>query len=222
MTISLYQHPAQTRAQVIEAAQEAGYGREENASSGFMGAKSPPTHHHRTSSSNRRSKHNSSSLSRPRTVRHGSGNVIPPAPGSNQVRAPTPRPKSLPSQPVGSVLEEAASASSSDTTAVANTPARSPINAPRSQHEHDHSAHGQSHARDADDAEQGHGADDHDHSNGSNGKQPYSHDHENENGGHAHGSAGGHGHSHGAGGGHGHSHGSMNMRGVFLHVLGDA
>jgi zinc transporter 1 len=35
-----------------------------------------------------------------------------------------------------------------------------------------------------------------------------------------------HGHSHGGGGGHSHSHGgeegSMNMRGVFLHVLGDA
>lgn len=47
--------------------------------------------------------------------------------------------------------------------------------------------------------------------------------------GHSH--ANGHGHSHGddheeeskkAEKGHGHSHGNMNMRGVFLHVLGDA
>jgi zinc transporter 1 len=38
--------------------------------------------------------------------------------------------------------------------------------------------------------------------------------------GHSHGDDDGHGH--GGGGGHGHSHGSMNMRGVFLHVLGDA
>ncbi|SJX63131.1 related to COT1-Vacuolar zinc (and possibly other metals) transporter [Sporisorium reilianum f. sp. reilianum] len=41
---------------------------------------------------------------------------------------------------------------------------------------------------------------------------------------HSHGAdahdAPGHGHSHG--GGHSHSHGSMNMQGVFLHVLGDA
>ena len=216
---SLYQHPAQTRAQVIEAAHDAGYGRDENAAStGFMGAKSPPTHHHRRSSSNRRSKHNSTSLSRPRAARQGSGNVIPPAPGHNEIRAPTPRPASLPSQPVGSVLEEAASATSSDTTAVANTPARSPMEL----RGNGHSGHGHSHAKDADDAEQGHGAHDHDHdhSNGANGKKR--HDHGQDHDGHAHGSGGeGHGHSHG-GGGHGHSHGSMNMRGVFLHVLGDA
>ncbi|KAF2674210.1 cation efflux protein [Microthyrium microscopicum] len=31
-----------------------------------------------------------------------------------------------------------------------------------------------------------------------------------------------HAHSHGSKGGHGHSHGDLNMRGVFLHVLGDA
>ena len=30
------------------------------------------------------------------------------------------------------------------------------------------------------------------------------------------------GHGHGGGGGHGHSHGDLNMRGVFLHVMGDA
>lgn len=44
--------------------------------------------------------------------------------------------------------------------------------------------------------------------------------------GHAHGDDDEHDHGkddgHDHGGGHGHSHGSMNMHGVFLHVLGDA
>jgi zinc transporter 1 len=70
----------------------------------------------------------------------------------------------------------------------------------------------------------------HKHSNGSAGKQDKhvhmaqdigtaeeGHDHDHD--------EAGHDHSHGGesgSGGHGHSHGSMNMRGVFLHVLGDA
>lgn len=54
-------------------------------------------------------------------------------------------------------------------------------------------------------------------------KNAHSHDHASH-AGHAHGSsdphdAPGHGHSHG---GHSHGEGSMNMQGVFLHVLGDA
>lgn len=66
----------------------------------------------------------------------------------------------------------------------------------------------------------GGGHEGHDHGNG-NGKALDSkvkdHDHDD----HDHD----HGHSHGGGGGGGHgghSHGNMNMRGVFLHVLGDA
>jgi zinc transporter 1 len=121
---SLYQHPAQTRAQVIETAQEFGYGQH---------------------------------------VRNG----------------PHLKPHT-----------EVNSTSGSSATAV---------------DEHDHShADGHSHAKTASDAEEGHG-----------------HSHGEEDHGHDHGSAGGddHGHSHGGGG---HSHGSMNMQGVFLHVLGDA
>lgn len=70
--------------------------------------------------------------------------------------------------------------------------------------EHAHSRDGHDHlAKNASDAEQG---------------KPHSHDSDDH--GHHHGSSGDdHGHSHG---GHGHSHGSMNMQGVFLHVLGDA
>ena len=52
----------------------------------------------------------------------------------------------------------------------------------------------------------------------------HAHDHAHSNG-HSHGTDDKHdhsGHSHGESGGHGHDHGSMNMRGVFLHVLGDA
>jgi zinc transporter 1 len=43
-----------------------------------------------------------------------------------------------------------------------------------------------------------------------------SHNHNNQN------DASGSGHGHGGQGGHGHSHGDLNMRGVFLHVMGDA
>jgi zinc transporter 1 len=58
---SLYQHPAQTRAQVIETAHEFGYGRDESS---FMGAMSPPP-----SGSSRRAH---GSMSR-KSHRHGSG-----------------------------------------------------------------------------------------------------------------------------------------------------
>ena len=64
---------------------------------------------------------------------------------------------------------------------------------------------GHKHAKDASVAAQGHGHDGHDH-------EGDEHVHESQ-GGDSH--AGGHSHG-------GHSHGSMNMRGVFLHVLGDA
>lgn len=86
-----------------------------------------------------------------------------------------------------------ASSSASATTAVADA--------------HDHDGHKHVHAKDVNAAEEGHAPHDHGHEHGENG--------------HSHGEEGGasHGHSHG---GHGHSHGSMNMQGVFLHVLGDA
>ncbi|ORX34276.1 cation efflux protein [Kockovaella imperatae] len=211
----LYQHPAQTRAQVIEAAQEAGYGREEISSS-FMGnPMSPPSgsgSHRRSMSQgqNRRSKHQSIS-SRPRPARHGSGNIVPPAVGTNEIREPRQRPQSVPAaKPVGSSGLDGSSSASSDTTAVVES---------GSNHSHakDHD-HKHKHSKDVNQAEQGGHAHQHDHD--------HDHDH-----GHTHGEAVNsghdHDHSHGGGGhghghGHGHSHGSMNMRGVFLHVLGDA
>jgi len=151
---SLYQHPAQTRAQVIETAQEFGYG--QNRDSVDFG-QSPP------SSSSQTRRHGRSQSGRSRNGPHLKPHT------------------------------EVNSTSGSSATAV---------------DEHDHShADGHSHAKTSSDAEQGHG-----HSHGDEGH-----------GDHDHGSSGGddHGHSHG-GGGHGHSHGSMNMQGVFLHVLGDA
>ena len=159
---SLYQHPAQTRAQVIETAAEYAYG--QNRDSGDFGAMSPPAH--------------GRSNSQPRRhVRAGSGR----ARNATQLTPHT----------------ETTSASGSSNTAV-------------EEHGHSHSHDGHDHlAKDDNDAEQGkphsHGAKGHDHD--------HDHDHDHgavENGG---------GHSHG---GHGHSHGSMNMQGVFLHVLGDA
>jgi zinc transporter 1 len=144
---SLYQHPAQTRAQVIETAQEFGYGQHVDF------GQSPPS-----SSQTRRHARSQSGRSR---------------------NGPHLKPHT-----------EVNSTSGSNATAV---------------DEHDHShADGHSHAKSASDAEEGHG-----------------HSHGEEEHGHDHGSAGGddHGHSHGGGG---HSHGSMNMQGVFLHVLGDA
>ncbi len=174
---SLYQHPAQTRAQVIETAQEFGYGRSAD-DNGFMGAMSPPSGHTRTNSNTRRSSKRGGSLSRPRPGRPSSENNIPPLPGSNEVRSPH---------------AQSVTSSASTSTAVADTPPASKA----IEEEHDHSGHDHQHlAKDVNDAEQG---------------NAHGHSHEGEE----------HGHSH-AQGGHGHDHGSMNMRGVFLHVMGDA
>lgn len=156
---SLYQHPAQTRAQVIETAAEYAYG--QSRDSADFGAMSPPSG--RSTSQNRR-----------------------------HVRANSGRSRNAPQQLTPHT--ESASASGSSATAI-------------EEHNHSHDD-GHSHAKNASDAEQG---------------KPHSHSHDDEDHGHDHGSSGhgdgGHGHSHG---GHGHSHGSMNMQGVFLHVLGDA
>lgn len=166
---SLFQHPAQTRAQVIETAQEYGYGRPADTESGngFMGAMSPPSGHHRASSVSRHNRKKGSVGSRPKNTRTRSDQATVPAVGTDDIRSP---------------VGEASTPTGSGSTAV---------------EEHDH-AHNHKHmAVNASEAEAG-----------------YGHDHSHE--GHDH--SGG-GHSHGA---HGHSHGSMNMRGVFLHVLGDA
>ena len=182
---SLYQHPAQTRAQVIETAQEFGYGRSADEG-GFRGAMSPPSGHSRTNSNTRRSNKRGGSLSRPRPGRLGSGNNIPPLPGSNEVRSPHP-------QSVSSSLTPSVPSPASPSTAVADSPPVSKILEEDQSHaEYTH----QQLAKNSNDAEQGkvhnHSSDDEEHE----------HDH--------------------SSGGHGHDHGSMNMRGVFLHVLGDA
>ncbi|WWD18017.1 hypothetical protein CI109_102464 [Kwoniella shandongensis] len=177
----LYQHPAQTRAQVIETAAEFGYGQPALSSSyesGLASIKSPPGHG-RASSASRRNKR--SSISRPRQGRLGSASRIPPVPGQNE---------DLP--PVG--MDNSVSSTASTSTAVAESSSGKGVTPISEGHEHehdDHDGHGHSHdatttlAKNSNDAEAGHGHD--------------------------------HGH-----GGHGHSHGSMNMRGVFLHVVGDA
>ncbi|WVW82148.1 hypothetical protein I302_104154 [Kwoniella bestiolae CBS 10118] len=179
----LYQHPAETRAQIIETAQEFGYGQNNQLSSSLdsaNGIKSPPNHHHRALSNSRRSKRNGSVSSRPTEIRKGSASRIPPTAGQNDT---------LP--PVGG----SASTASSATAVTESGPAaltKSKLSTSHSHdhdHEHDHGNNNKLLASTASDAENGH-----------------SHDHD-------------HGHGHG---GHGHSHGSMNMRGVFLHVLGDA
>ena len=73
----LYQHPAQTRAQVIETAHEFGYGRHDEQ------PMSPPKGGHiRTGSQTRRN------LNRPYSKRNSSSSAIPPAPGSSETRAP--------------------------------------------------------------------------------------------------------------------------------------
>jgi zinc transporter 1 len=181
---SLYQHPAQARAQVIETAAEFGYGRHEDSPSASPSfAKSPPAHGHgRAHSASRRhnSRNSGQSISRPRGKRNGSGNAVPPLPGHGEVLAPH--------------AEEGNSttASSSSATAVGESRASSPVVDSHEGHDHSHSPEqGKGTlAQDASEAEHGH-----------------SHDEED-------------GHGHGGGGGH--NHGSMNMRGVFLHVLGDA
>lgn len=169
---SLYQHPAQTRAQVIETAHEFGYGRDGDSS--LIGAMSPPTTHHRAGSLSKRAH---GSISRPRGHRHGSG--------------PTP------------LTTDVGSSASTNTAIAEVSPGIKAADAK-------HNGHSHKHAKDVNAAEQG--GDSHDHAHGHEG-----HDHgENR---HDHGDDDGHGHSHG---GHGHSHGSMNMQGVFLHVMGDA
>jgi len=165
---SLYQHPAQTRAQVIETAHEFGYGRDESS---FKGAMSPPAGNQQRGASGRRAH---GSISR-KPHRHNSGPTVAPMPGSNETRAPT--------------NAESSSASTSTAVEGASPPLKADVT---------HGSHGHSHAKDAvSAAEEGHAHGDDD--------------------GHSHGKDDGHGHS-----GGGHSHGSMNMHGVFLHVLGDA
>jgi zinc transporter 1 len=173
---SLYQHPAQTRAQVIETAAEFGYGRHEESPTASF-AKSPPSHNHghgRANSASRRSARQGSGSSRPRNKRAGSGNAIPPVPGHNEVLAPH---------------HEEDSTASSGTAVEDGESSGSPVVDSHAGHNHGKSL---ALAKNVEEAEHGH-----------------SHD-------------GDDGHGHGGGDGHGHSHGSMNMRGVFLHVLGDA
>ncbi|KAK8865800.1 hypothetical protein IAR55_000947 [Kwoniella newhampshirensis] len=171
----LYQHPAQTRAQVIETAAEFGYG-QPSLSRSFDSVKSP-VGHGRASSSSRQSKRGS--MSRTRERKSGSASRIPPIPGQNE---------DLP--PVGT--ENSVSSTASTSTAVAESSSAKDVSPVRKAHEHDNEGH------------EGH---DHSHNENSNLANTASD------------AEAGHGHDHG---GHGHSHGSMNMRGVFLHVLGDA
>ena len=197
---SLYQHPAQTRAQVIEAAHDIGMDRDDPSASGFKGPMSPPSHH-RAGSQSRRSMHGS--RSRPRPPRLNSQSSVPPNSGADEIRAPvhTHTHDRHPNQVVRSEQ------SSSNVTAVqSDATDGSPSKSDDHDHDHDHSHPHPSHlAKDANQAEQGNVG-------------KHSHDHNHSNG-HDHGK-GGHEHDHGGGGGH--SHGSMNMRGVFLHVMGDA
>ena len=193
---SLYAHPAQTRAQVIETAQEFGYGRHNHEHSDSIDklAKSPPVRHVRAQSGSRRTMHRPTSRPNPR--RSGSSSAIPPIPGSNDTRTPTGQVKvPLPPAPSSSV-------STSGSTVVDPSPRdASPKAVSHDHEEHDHASH-----------------EGHDHSH------EHAHDlNQAENGSKVNGNGNGHDHDHSHGaGGHGHSHGSMNMRGVFLHVLGDA
>ncbi|RXK42064.1 solute carrier family 30 (zinc transporter), member 1 [Tremella mesenterica] len=178
---SLYAHPAQTRASVIETAHEFGYGRhtDETAeiSDKFAGAMSPPSLHSRSLSINRRSS------SRAQIRRESSATRIPPVPGSNSTKAPS-------RIPLIDGASSSASTTNTSTTIVPPPPGQPPKQLDDHvghDHVHDHSEH----AADLGQAEQG----------GQNGNGQS------------------HNHSHGD---HGHSHGSMNMRGVFLHVMGDA
>ncbi|WVQ88363.1 hypothetical protein IAS59_002097 [Cryptococcus gattii] len=159
----LYQHPAQTRAQVIETAQEFGYGSTQLSSSldsraGQL-AKSPnAVGHGRAGSASRRSMGGSFTRAGGHN-RLSSASMVPPVPGQNDVLPPK--------------------ASKKDDRDEAPD------------HEHGQgNDNGKKLAGNASDAESGH-----------------SHVAQAEQGKH---------------GGHGHSHGAMNMRGVFLHVVGDA
>lgn len=193
-----YQHPAQTRAQVIETAAEFGYG--QSSSSDFNPMSPPSSHHHRAGSQTRR--HTRTGSNRPRAQRTRSGNspsvshLQPPAPGSNETKSPT-----------YAAVAASGDAPATSTSGSSSTAVEEHNHDHDHDHDHDHGAKGHKHKGDhKHDANKAHN-DDHDH------------DHDHGDG----AASGGHGHSHGGGGGgHGHSHGSMNMRGVFLHVLGDA
>ncbi|KAL1407704.1 Zinc resistance conferring protein [Vanrija albida] len=168
---SLYQHPAETRAQIIEAA----HGLSQSVDETSFLSKSPRDHTGRHPSISRR---NYGSVSRTRSsggVTQINKNVKAPNPGSNET---------IPPPSSGEDSSSAGASTAVDETAV-NTPNNTDI-VKANDHDHDHD-----HADSADAAERG-----------------------GNHAGHNHG-AGGHGHGHG-------SHGSMNMHGVFLHVLGDA
>ncbi|ADV21187.1 solute carrier family 30 (zinc transporter), member 1 [Cryptococcus gattii Ru294] len=178
----LYQHPAQTRAQVIETAQEFGYGSTQLSSSldsraGQL-AKSPnAVGHGRAGSASRRSMGGSFTRAGGHN-RLSSASMVPPVPGQNDVLPP--------------VRGDGNSTSSS--TVVDNGKKKASKKDDRDEapdHEHGQgNDNGKKLAGNASDAESGH-----------------SHVAQAEQGKH---------------GGHGHSHGAMNMRGVFLHVVGDA
>jgi zinc transporter 1 len=176
---SLYAHPAQTRASVIETAQEFGYGRSNKPDEGRAADPLSPSSvsHHRTSSVSRKNASRGPG-SRPRTNRMGGSGKIMAEPGDGATKSPLSPP--LPRQdstPGSSGIR-------------GSTVVTEPVG------DHDHAGHTHL-AKSASQAEEG-----------------TAHARE-------HGEEDGHGHSHESGG-HGHSHGSMNMRGVFLHVLGDA
>ncbi|KIR43431.1 solute carrier family 30 (zinc transporter), member 1 [Cryptococcus deuterogattii Ram5] len=178
----LYQHPAQTRAQVIETAQEFGYGSTQLSSSldsraGQL-AKSPnAVGNGRAGSASRRSIGGSFTRAGGHN-RLSSAGMVPPVPGQNDVLPP--------------VRGDGNSTSSS--TVVDNGKKKGSKKDDRDEaHNHEYGQgndNGTKLAGNASDAESGH-----------------SHVAQAEQAKH---------------GGHGHSHGAMNMRGVFLHVVGDA
>ncbi|KAK4688903.1 solute carrier family 30 (zinc transporter), member 1, partial [Tremellales sp. Uapishka_1] len=98
---SLYTHPAITRAQVIETAQEFGYGKPDGD---FQGPMSPPSTRHVRAPSR-------GSKSRPGRTRTGSGTPAVPKAGTNETL-----------NPASSTAEEASSSASTGT-AVGDTPA---------------------------------------------------------------------------------------------------
>ncbi|KAL7423782.1 Zinc resistance conferring protein [Cryptotrichosporon argae] len=200
---SLYQHPAETRAQIIEAAHEIEIEREV--------AMSPPTHARFTSSGSRRYRRGSGSHSRPRAARSGSNSApVPPLVGSNETRPPTGA--GTGAQPADLTASEHSEATAVGESSPTQTPSYAQVAAP---HTHTHKHKHVHLAQDADVAERGTGAAHHGHAHGHGAGDAHGDD------GHVHDDADkddGGDHAHG----HGHSHGSMNMHGVFLHVLGDA
>lgn len=191
---SLYQHPAQTRAQVIETAQEYGYGRSHDDSV-LSRAMSPPAGRRSGSISGRSHSRHGHSHKRSEAEHRKSDGAVPR---------------------IGSSAE---STNSDSTLRPAGGPAKPDDGCGDIGHPH--------HARDADAAEQGKGSHAHSHGpNTPNGTSVKANGHSH---GHGHGhtdadhDAHAHGHDHtGGSGGGGHDHGNMNMRGVFLHVMGDA